>query len=295
MSALFGAVQAFFYPAYTAIVSDLVSAEMLPSANSLRSISRTAALLIGPAIAATIIALGGTSLAFALDGVSFVISAICLAALPRVLARLRTASKEESVLQDLSEGFSTVLSTPWLWITLVIASVSTVFLSGPPEAALPLLVKQRFGGQVGVFALFTTLSALGSVAAAFWLGRTTRLRRRGLLTYGAWALAGLMLLVMGLPIGMTWVSVAFIVEGAAISTLGLGWMNTLQEFVPADLLGRVASIDLLVSEGLLPVGYGLAGILADRLGAPTVFVLGGAIGVLVIALGLLHPAIRTVD
>jgi DHA3 family tetracycline resistance protein-like MFS transporter len=268
---------------------------MLPSANSLRSISRTAAQLIGPAIAATIIALGGTSLAFALDGVSFVISAICLAALPRVLARLRAVSKEESVLQDLSEGFSTVLSTPWLWITLVIASVSTVFLSCPTEAALPLLVKQRFGGQVGVFALFTTLSALGSVAAAFWLGRSTRLRRRGLLTYGAWALAGLMLLAMGLPIGMTWVSVAFIVQGAAISTLGLGWTNTLQEFVPADLLGRVASIDLLVSEGLLPVGYGLAGILADRLGAPTVFVLGGAIAVLVIALGLLHPAVRTVD
>jgi hypothetical protein len=72
-------------------------------------------------------------------------------------------------------------------------------------------------------------------------------------------------------------------------------MNTLQEFVPADLLGRVASIDMFVSAGLVPIGYGLAGIAADRLGASLVFVLGGAIGASVIALGLLHPAIRAVD
>ena len=72
-------------------------------------------------------------------------------------------------------------------------------------------------------------------------------------------------------------------------------MNTLQEFVPADLLGRVSSIDYLISSAFLPIGFGLAGILADRLGASLVFVLGGAIAALVIVLGLLHPAIRAVD
>lgn len=295
MSTLFGAVQAFFYPAYIAIVPDLVPSEMLPSANSLRSISGTAAQLIGPAMAAAIIAMGGTSLTFALDGVSFAISALCLLALPRIPALSQSIEKEEGLLHDLRVGLRTVLATPWLWVTLVIAGVSTIFLAGPDEAVLPLLIKERFGEQVGVFALFTSLSGLGSVAAAFWLGRSTRLRKRGLLTYGAWVLAGLMLLVAGLPIGVVGISVAFAIQGAALSTLGLAWMNTLQEFVPANLLGRVASIDLLVSEGLVPLGYGLAGILADRLGAAPVFVLSGAIATFVIALGLLHPAIRAVD
>ncbi len=72
-------------------------------------------------------------------------------------------------------------------------------------------------------------------------------------------------------------------------------MNTLQEFVPSDLLGRVVSIDILVSSGLLPIGYGLAGITADRFGASVVFVLSGAISAIVIALGLLHPAVRKMD
>ncbi|MHB8597790.1 MAG: MFS transporter [Ktedonobacteraceae bacterium] len=295
LSVLFGVVDAFFSPASAALLPDLVPAEMLPSANSLSSISAQGAQFIGSAIGAVMIALGGTSLAFALDGVSFIISAVCVVALPQMESLPDAAEKEVGVVQDIREGITTVVDSPWLWLTLVIASVSTIFLVGPSEAALPLLVKERFGDQVGLFALFTTLSALGSIGAAFWLGHFKRLRRRGLITYGAWLLASLMLLAMGLPIGVVGVSVAFFIQGAALTSLGLAWMNTLQEFVPSDLLGRVVSIDLLVSTGLLPIGYGLAGIAADRLGVSLVFVLGGAVAALVIALGLLHPAIRAVD
>ncbi|HLZ63978.1 MAG TPA: MFS transporter [Ktedonosporobacter sp.] len=295
LSALFGVVEAFFYPASAALIPDLVAAEMLPSANSLSHISVYGAQFIGPVLGALMIALGGTSLAFALDGVSFAISALCLAVLPRTEVVRSATEKEESVLQDIRQGIKTVQHDPWLWITLVIASVSTIFLVGPSEAALPLLVKERFGEQVGFYALLTTLSALGSISAAFGLGHFKRLRWRGLLTYGAWLLAGLMLMAMGLPIGMVGVGLACFVQGAAFTALGLAWANTLQEFVPADLLGRVISIDLLVSTGLLPIGYGLAGIAADRFGAPLVFVLGGVIAASMIALGLLHPAIRGVD
>jgi hypothetical protein len=182
-----------------------------------------------------------------------------------------------------------------LWITLLVASVSTIFLSGPGEAALPLLVKQRFGDQVGLYALLTSLSASGSIIAAFCLGHFKRLRQRGLLTYGAWLVACLMLFVAGLPLPVVGVSLAFFIQGAAFTALGLAWVNTLQEFVPADQLGRVASIDMLVSSGLVPIGYGLAGIAADHFGAPLVFILGGAISASIIALGLLHPAIRAID
>lgn len=297
MSALFGVVRAFFYPAYTAIIPDLTPAELLPSANSLRSISLDAAQFIGPGIGAGIIALGGTPLAFALDGASFLISAACLVALPQAPTPRKTAPSETNVLQDARKGIGAVLQSPWLWITIVIASFSTIFLDGPASAVLPLLVKEHFGAQVGIFALLTSLSALGSIGAALWLGQFKRLRRRGLLTYGAWLVASFMLLVMGLPLSVIVVSLAIGIQGAAIAALGLAWTNTLQDeaFVPSNLLGRVSSIDMLVSSALVPIGYGVAGIAADRLGAGPVFILGGAISAGIIALGLLHPAIRAVD
>jgi hypothetical protein len=54
-------------------------------------------------------------------------------------------------------------------------------------------------------------------------------------------------------------------------------MNSLQEIVPANLLGRVSSIDYLVSSALLPIWYGLAGLATDHLGTALVFLLGESI------------------
>lgn len=295
LSALFGVVDAFFYPASRAILPDLVPADLLPAANSLTSLSTDGAGFIGPAAAGGVIALGGTSLAFTLDGISFFFSAACLLALPHIPASRTRAERDEGVLGDIHQGFRTVLHSPWLWVTLVVASVSTIFLVGPSEAALPLLVKQRFGDQVSFFALLTALSALGSVLAAIGLGQFQRLRRRGLLTYGPWLLSSLALVAIGLPLPIAGVSVAFFIQGAAFAALGLAWTNSLQDFVPTELQGRVSSIDYLVSSALLPIGYGLAGVAADHLGPSTVFILGGAIAAGVIALGLLHPVVRAVD
>jgi DHA3 family tetracycline resistance protein-like MFS transporter len=65
--------------------------------------------------------------------------------------------------------------------------------------------------------------------------------------------------------------------------------------VPGDMLGRVSSIDALGSFVLLPIGLALAGWGTDRLGAPTVFLIGGLGIILIVLLALSHPAIRDLD
>jgi DHA3 family tetracycline resistance protein-like MFS transporter len=81
----------------------------------------------------------------------------------------------------------------------------------------------------------------------------------------------------------------------AISVFGLIWTNTVQELVPREMLGRVASIDALGSYVLLPVGYAIAGWGTNLLGAPPVFIIGGALTIVLALLGLSHPAIRNLD
>lgn len=297
LSALFGLVRAFFYPAYTATIPEVLPREALPSANALRSLSLQLAGIAGPALGGLIVAAGGTALAFALDGLSFFVSAACVAGVARLPALRRVAARSSGILGDLRTGFGTVLGSPWLWITVLIAGVSNITLAGPMGAALPLLVKQELGGNVRAYALLNALSAAGAVGVAVALGRRAALRRRGLLTYGSWLLVGLGTLGLGLPLPLAGLGLAILIVGAAESALGLVWTNTLQEpsIVPRERLGRVASIDALGSYALLPVGYAVAGIAADRLGAAPVFVLGGALGTTIIALGLLHPAVRRLD
>ncbi|MBI5034316.1 MAG: MFS transporter [Chloroflexi bacterium] len=292
-SMVFGFVDAFFQPAYTAIVPEIVPSEMLPSANSLTNLSGKITGIVGPALGASIVALGGTPIAFALDAASFFISAICL--VPIIGLIVRPAEKSASVIGDLRDGLSTVLGTPWLWLTIAIFALANITMDGPIAVSLPFLVKDSLNADVSALGWLYSMSSLGAIVGAIWLGRFPRIRRRGILTYGAGIVSALMVVVAGLPISLSGVLIVMFIEGACVATFGLIWTNTLQEMVPRERLGRVSSIDMLGSYVLLPIGYGMTGWVTDLIGAPLVFIFGGAIGAMMIALGLLHPAIRGLD
>jgi MFS family permease len=294
-SIVFGLVDAFFEPAYVATVPEITPPEALPSANSLTGLSRQITGIVGPAAGAAIVGLGGTPAAFAIDGLSFFLSAACLLFIGRIPFARMSSQQAGGILRDLRAGLSTVLESPWLWVTIALAALGNVTVGGPMSVALPFLVNNTFGAGVTGLGLISSMNSLGAVIGSIWLGRATQLHHRGLIAYGGLVAGGLMVFVFGLPIGLISASVAALIYGLAFAAFGLIWTNTLQEMVPRDLLGRVSSIDLLGSFVLLPVGYGLAGWATDRLGAPMVFLIGGAASVGLALLGLAHPAIRNLD
>lgn len=291
---VFGAVDAVFFPAYRAAVRDLTPAELLTSANSLSRLGREATAIGGPLIAATLIVAGGTPLAFALDAVSFLVSAATILAIFPIRQVVTRPPSTGSGLQALTEGFATVIRSPWLWVTIAIAGISNLTMTGPLEVVLPFLVSRHLHLGVAAYGTLTALTAVGAVLAAVALGLPSRLRRRGLLAYGGWLAAAIGVAALGVaPFAVA--AAAMLVVGAGLATLELVWTNTLQELVPSDLLGRVSSIDALGSYALIPVGYLLAGGAADLVGPATVFVIGGLASAIIIGAGLLHPSVRRLD
>ena len=187
------------------------------------------------------------------------------------------------------------LASPWLWITIALAALFNITQGGPFAVALPFLVKDSLHADVGVLGLLYSMTSAGAVLSAVWLGRATKLRRRGLLAYLGLLAGSLTTLMLGLPLPLPVIAVVILLNGAAITVFGLIWTNTLQELVPRDLLGRVASIDMLGSFALVPIGYGLAGWATDLLGPALVFIGGGALTCLLVLVGLAHPGIRHLD
>jgi DHA3 family tetracycline resistance protein-like MFS transporter len=108
-------------------------------------------------------------------------------------------------------------------------------------------------------------------------------------------LIGVLVVAIGLPITIPGILLASLMIGACNTILSLVWVNTLQEFVPRNLLGRVTSVDYLGSYLLLPLGYALGGWAAEAIGPSLVFILGGTLQTALIALGLLHPKVRSLD
>lgn len=294
-SALFGLVEAFFQPAYTAAIPEITPQESLTSANSLSSLSLQTVGVVGPAVGALIVGRAGTSLAFALDAASFFVSSLFLLPLLAISQRPRLHQRTGRLFVDLREGLSVVAGTPWLWVTIGIASVSNVTLAGPRAVVLPFLVKDHLHADVGALGLLYSSASVGAVIAAVWLGRIRRIPHRGVLAYAAWITSGAALMWFGAAPSVAMVVPAAVVLGASVATFGLIWTNSLQELVPRDLLGRVSSIDYLGSFALLPVGMGVAAWATERVGAPSVFLLGGAATTVLAIAGLAHRAIRRLE
>lgn len=294
-SLLFGFVNAFFLPAYTALLPETLPPEALPSANSLTSLSVEITGVAGPAIGAFIVSLGGPAAAFALDGLSFLISAICL--LPLLQSPLPSSSgpKQASVFADLRQGFGVVRASRWLWLTIVIHTLLNLTGRSPMNVALPFLVKEALHADVSTLGMLYSTFSLGAMIGATWLGRHPAIHRRGVIVYGALIVVGLATLALGLSVTPIGAALTILVLGASLSISNLVWSHILQEHIPRQVLGRVASINLLGSTGLLPVGFGLAGWATDQFGPSLVFVIGGVLTASVAAIGLAQRAIRELD
>jgi len=294
-SAAFGLAEAFFYPAYTASVPQVVPPESLPSANSLTGLSWQITGVIGPALGAALVAAGGTPAAFGFNSLSFFISAAFLAPLLRIPLPRTAGVARRSPLRDLRDGLAEVAARTWLWLSIAFFGLVNVVDAGPRNVALPFLIHDHLGLDVGALGAVTSSIAVGSVAAAVFVGRYHRLRRRGRLLYSCEVVMGLMLILFGRLTWLPGLMAAAFVFGAGISTGSLAWTNSLQEMVPQERLGRVSSIDALGSFVFLPLGFAFAGMLTERIGPADVFVLGGSLVIGLSLAMLLVPSIRNLD
>jgi DHA3 family tetracycline resistance protein-like MFS transporter len=294
-SLFFGFVMAFFQPAYAAIVPQIVPQADLASANALTSISANLGRVAGPALGAVIIGGLGSTVAFALNGVSFLVSAILL--IPLVFARIPRPTRGEAshVWEDMRQGFVTVFASPWLWISILVFSLVNVTLIGPYYVAMPFLVSDFMKADVNRLGLIYSIFPIGFVIGGAWLGRYQKLPRRGTLMYATLALAAIMLGLYGFHMPLWILIIAALVNGVALQFGALAWTHLLQEKIPNEQLGRVSSIDAMGSMSLMPVGMALAGWATGTFGSALVFIVGGALTALVGITAILHPAIRKLD
>jgi MFS family permease len=210
-------------------------------------------------------------------------------------SRLPNQAENTDFFKDLRAGITNVTTTPWLWISIIIFSLTNVTLVGPYIVAMPFLVKDFMKADINSLGLILSTFPVGYVIGAVWLGNYKRLPRRGILMNLTLALAGAMLALYGLHLPLWMLIVAALINGIALEFSSLAWINLLQEKIPNEKLGRVSSIDQMGSLILMPVGLAVAGWATGLLGPAPVFLIGGSLTVLFAIAALTHPAIRNLD
>jgi MFS family permease len=273
-----GAAEAFFFPAYSALLPTMLPAEELLAANGVEGMVRPVALqALGPALAGVLVG------ALAPGGALAVATAVYgLALLPLLVMRVApvpAAGERSSVLGDLREGFGYFLRTGWFFATLVFATVLVFVVIGPIEVLVPFAVRDQTGAGPEGYAFVLAGYGVGGVAGSF-LASSIRLPRRYLtVMILLWGAGSAPLAVMGLTDRLWLMALAAFVVSVAHAWATVVWGTLLQRRVPPHLLGRVSSLDFFVSLALMPVSMALAGPVGDGLGLPLTFVLAGTIPV----------------
>ena len=275
--ALFGAGEAFFGPAFGALVPDVVATEHLVQANSLDQLVRqSSARLVGPALGGLIVALAGTGGAFLIDAGTFLFSAACIWAL-RVRS-LPAPEAERSLRRELREGTRFVRDQAWLWSTLVAASLAILFFLGPLEVLLPYVVRNELDAGPGSYGAIMAAAGVGAVVASLALSQRGLPRKRYLtLMYIVWSVGTLPL--VGYAIGTAvWQLMLFaIFFGACITAGSVVWGTLMQARVPPELRGRVHSLDWFVSIGLAPLSFALTGPVSNAIGVRATLIVAGVV------------------
>jgi MFS family permease len=291
---VYGAGTAFFNPAFDAVVPELLPPDALAAANALDQVVRPLAQrLAGPALGGALAAAGGPGLAFALDAASFAASAAALSAMRPHRHAVPVAPA--SVRDDVRAGLAYVAGRRWLWVTLASAAIAYLLFMGPSEVLLPYLVKQDLHGSAAQLGLVFAAGGVGSVGCALALGRGGMPRHDITFMYVVWTLATLTVAGYGLSTAVWQLMLASLAFNALETAGMIVWATAKQRHVPAALLGRVSSLDWMVSTGLLPLSFALTGPVSGAIGVRATLIAAGVLGGLVTFAALYLPGVRAVE
>jgi DHA3 family tetracycline resistance protein-like MFS transporter len=303
LSALYGTGSAFHAPAFDALVPELLAGRALAQANALDQLMRPLALRLGgPALGGVVVGIGGAGAVFLLDAATFLMAAgtvLLMAPAHPGVARARAAEARAgtrgSLLGDLLTGWRFVRGHAWLWATFASAALAYLLFMGPVEVLLPWIVKEGMGGSAFDLGLVFAAGGLASMLCAVVMGRFGLPRRGITFMLVVWTIATLAVAGYGAANAVWQLMIASAIFNALETAGTIVWATTKQQNVPGALLGRVSSLDWLISVGLLPLSFALTGPVSAAIGARATLVGAGVLGAVVTCAALLVPGMLALD
>jgi MFS family permease len=296
VAAVLGAGEGLFLPGSFAIVAELLPGEELQAGNSITSGGTQLATLLGPALGGVTVALVGAPAAFAVDAVTFAVSALTLAGIRAAAAPDRRDAPEPAPAAA-GPGSATTLRSVLrteraLQVMLAVTVAANLGSGGVGEVALPALARDGFGtgagGYGGLIAAMGAGALLGTVVAA----QARQARRPAIVASAAFAAEAAFLAVIPYLGGALPAGFALAAFGALNGFGNVVSITAFQRWAPPSLLGRLMGVLLLASFGIFPVSVLLGGWVVHALGAAAFFPIAAALLLAPILAGLTQRAWR---
>jgi len=267
-------VQSFLLARQAFVVEMVEDRADLPNAIALNSSMVNGSRIIGPSIGGVIIAAVGEAWCFAIDGVSYLFVIASLLAMHVDRSR-RVPLPGADLAAELRTGFAYVAeSVPIRTALIALAIVSAMGM--PYTVLMPVIAGQVLHGGPGTLGLLMTATGVGALAGTLYLASRQSVVGLGRVMMYATLLFGASLIAFSLS-RVFWLSLAVLpLVGAGLIVQMAATNTVLQTIVDDRFRGRVMAFYTMAFLGTAPIGSLIAGVLADRIGAPATIAAGGA-------------------
>ncbi|HEX2648285.1 MAG TPA: MFS transporter, partial [Candidatus Dormibacteraeota bacterium] len=261
---VFGVVDAFFYPARSSILPRIIDSRELEAANAVLNVTAQASVILGPVLGGVIVAAYGIGWAFAGDAAAFVLGFLFILWLASGANAVAGKAGQKGGL-----GGQIVAGLRYAWgeigirITLIVVAVIDFGANGAIAVGLPTLAHGRFAAGAAGFGILLGAWGVGATAGAIGAGVIPPPKRFGWLIVAMCVWLGAGVLAVGLLPSLVPAAVVMAVTGIATGTVNTYGISWLQRRTDPAMQGRVMSLVMLASLGLTPVGYAVAGAIAQ--------------------------------
>lgn len=274
VAALLGLLGAVFRPSLGASLPNLVSKKHLVAANALMEATYNFAVMAGPVVGGLLVAQLGAKPAFAVNGVTFLLSAVFLSGVR--LPRRTPTESERRPLRALAEGVRYAVSSPLVRVALVVIGL-VMFASTIRTPLEPIFVVDTLGGgpaSLGMIGGAWGLGMLlGSVAAPAAARRWALERLLGMMI----AVLAIVVLTASRATDVPPVLLLWVFSGMANGIGSVAFETMLQQRVPDTFRGRIMAATESVMNGCAVLGLVLSSAVASLLGIRGAFALSGAV------------------
>ena len=265
LQALGGAASAFYSPASTGLVPEVVRPAFLQEANALMSIARYLAFPLGAATGGAIVATIGSGYALLVDAATYATSALLLSRI-RLPSRVQTTAAP-NFLRELREGWEAFTEHTWVWLLTGWISLYFLITYAPFFVLGPSIARSSLGGATA-WAIVVTGEAIGSLVGGI---AGVRLRpRRAMTSIGAlFTVTAVQCVLLAHHAPALAIGAAAVLAGFAFSYGTVIWDTALQQTIEPRKLARVSAYNWMGALVCLPAGYAIAGPVASVIGMST--------------------------
>jgi len=288
LQALGGAATAFYSPASSGLVPELVEPAKLQRANALMGIARFLSFPLGAAAGGALVATIGTGTALLVDAGTYAASALLLFGI-RLPVRIRAAATP-NFLAELRDGWRAWTEHTWVWVLNVWIAAYFLITYAPFFVLGPYIAKHDLGGA-GAWGTVVSGEGIGALAGAF-VGLRVKPGRPWVVVGAIFALTSVQSLLLAAHASFLLIAAAAVIAGFSFSLGSIIFETGVQRAIAPEKLSRVSAYSWMCAMVFLPLGYALAGPIAAAVGMSAYLVFGAVWIVVTTAVVFAVPAVR---